>query len=532
MKKLATSILFLLIIVIIPTASPALTVKLYQATMATVASSTPFHTFTTATAPACVSLVGTHGNRVRIDNVGGTARACVVNGATTDEVRLFNAKITLLQATTIVIEMTTGTNELTSAAAGTYSFAAALKNVAALSSSNLPKTANGILFKVVANNNDINQSGAVSVTCGTTSAGTVAWSTSSTCNKTETEPLTISTGPFPKNITHVARYELRATAAIDFFNFPASGHAPISKIKGVDGGNIEICITLGEETCIDQYPPVNYQFEFRAPLDGSRGSLSNTVVINGYLNKAQELDFGIPFVCSSKSSTPFDQDDKCSIAVTKTPSLGQWRDIDVLKVQYSLSGGICPAAFRIMIELDDFRRFFFNMCTPTQQPSDSDVTDRKGLAQYNLLGVGGRSAEDYGKSLALVGNATVRRIAVGLDLENGKDRSVEISGLVVNGDTITASTGQNYVHTPANELPLQGFEFRMTHEDGCVNSFTNNQEDGSVGILGGQGGGKYQVQVVGTDLCGGPGEYNITAHLNGDPQPLAGVDSTTSVILQ
>ena len=99
----------------------------------------------------------------------------------------------------------------------------------------------------------------------------------------------------------------------------------------------------------------------------------------------------------------------------------------------------------------------------------------------------------------------------------------------MNGDTIKASTGQNYVATPANELPLQGFEFRMTHDSGCVDSFT--QENG-VGIFGGKGGGKYQVQVVGTDLCGGAGEYIIRAHLNGDPEPLAGVDSTTSVILQ
>ena len=270
---------------------------------------------------------------------------------------------------------------------------------------------------MVANNNDINQSGAVSATCGTTSpAGTVTWSSSSTCTKTEKESLTL---PFNSSINHVSRYEFRATAANDFFNFPASGHSLISQVSDPDGGRIEVCISLGEETCIDQYPPVNYNFEFRSPLDGGRGSLSNTIVINGFLLRAQKLDDGIPFVCSSILTNSFEADDRCSIAVAKTTLgetvLGQWRDIKVVKALYSLIGGTCPAAFRVTIELDDFRRFFFNLCTPTQQPSDGDITDRQGLNNWDLRLVGGTFPDTYSRSVALVGNEIVRRIAIGLD---------------------------------------------------------------------------------------------------------------------
>ena len=93
----------------IPTASSQLEVNFYQGTItSTTRFAGPF------TGSGCVNLAGSYGSptKVTIANSGGTARACIVNGATTDEVRLFNARITLLQATTIVIEIKTGSGEL------------------------------------------------------------------------------------------------------------------------------------------------------------------------------------------------------------------------------------------------------------------------------------------------------------------------------------------------------------------------------------------------------------------------------------
>src|SRR4030095_14153945 len=96
-----SSVLFLLTTLIVPTASHALTVKLYQATISQVdvaSPPTPFKTFTSGS--PCVNLAGTHGNKITIADLGGTSQACVVNGLTTDEVRVFRAKIQPLQAGT------------------------------------------------------------------------------------------------------------------------------------------------------------------------------------------------------------------------------------------------------------------------------------------------------------------------------------------------------------------------------------------------------------------------------------------------
>jgi len=227
MKKLTTAILFLMLVISDPVPSSALTVKFYQANMGTIASTTPFATKSdTTSSPRCVILKGSYPTtspKVIIADLNGIARACIVNGSTTDEVRLFNARITLPQATTVVMEILTSTNpaELTAVGAGGYSFAAALKNVKAQSSTGAAKTTNGILFKVVAKNNDINVSGAVSVNCGTTSAGTgIGWSNSllAECNKSESESLTLAAGEI---IDHKSRYEFRTTAANDRFDFPA-----------------------------------------------------------------------------------------------------------------------------------------------------------------------------------------------------------------------------------------------------------------------------------------------------------------------
>ena len=524
MKKLAPSILFLLIIVIIPTASPALTVNLYQATMAAVSSSNRFAGPLTGSG-GCVNLAGSYGGRVTIANSGGTARACVVNGATTDEVRLFNARITLLQATTIVIEIVTAPGELRTAAAGTYSFAAALKTVATLSSTNQPKTANGILFRTIANGNDINQSGSASVACGTTSAGTVTWSSSSTCTKTEKESLTL---PASSDITHVSRYEFRATAANDFFNFPASGHGLISKITDVDGGSIEIEISLGTETAV-QYPfAENFRFSFRSPLEGSTSGGNANIVVNGNLLQATGQDSGIPLKCRSVlSTTAIEDDDKCSMAV---PTSVQWRDIKVLKANWVFTGGNCPKSWRFMVELEDFRRFFFNHandCTSTPTPPNFNIADKQlnKAPNWDLSQVGGEVNDTYGKSLTLVGKENVRQIAIMLDPHpNGAtDQSVDFFELVVNGNTFKPLTSVVFAPVPTNQLPLQGFEFRITNVDDASCPVTIlKQDDGEIRIIG----GKLEAHVNAADLCAG--ENEIRAHFNGNPIAINGL---TSVIL-
>ena len=230
----------------------------------------------------------THGGKIKITDLGGTAQACIVNGLTTDEVRVFRAKIQPLLAGTYVMEIRTGLNELLSGAAGGYSFAAAVKSVSALNSAGGTKTANGILFKAKANGNDINSSGTVSVTCGTTSVGTTTWTTSSICTKTESESLTLAAN---SNITFVSRYEFRTTAANDSFNFPSSGHALISKVKDVDGGLIEIFIDLGTETAV-QYPFAdNYTASFTSPLAGRISSPKSSLPIKANLLQATSLGF-------------------------------------------------------------------------------------------------------------------------------------------------------------------------------------------------------------------------------------------------
>ena len=551
MKKLTTAILFLLIIVIIPTASPALTVSFYQATMAAVSSSNRFAGPLTGSG-SCVNLAGSYGGRVTIANSGGTARACIVNGATTDEVRLFNARVTFLQAGTFVIEIATApppNSELTTGAAGTYSFAAALKNVAALSSASQPKTANGILFKTIANGNDINQSGAASVSCGTTSTGTVTWSSSSTCTKTEKESLTL---PASSDITHVSRYEFRTTANNDFFNFPASGHGLISKIIDVDGGSIEIEISLGTETAV-QYPfAENFRFSFRSPLTGSKSGGNANIVVNGNLSQATGQDSGIPLKCRSVLSTAIEDDDKCSVAV---PTSRQWRDIEVLKAKWTwdVTGGNCAKSWRFMVELAElidpdnpslgFKRFFFDNgktfdgslpggggyrdCTTAPTFSNVDIADRQNKApNWDLSQVGGAVNDTYSKSLTLVGREDLRRIAIMLDPhpDGATDQSVDLFELVVNGNTFKPLTSVVFAPVPTNQLPLQGVEFRITKvgDVSCPVKILS-QDNGEIRIIG----GKYEAHLQAESLCG-TGEYGIRTHVNGNPIAL---DGSTSVIL-
>jgi hypothetical protein len=543
MKKLVGSILFLLGILMLPTASPALTVNFYQATMGTLASS---NRFAQLSGSGCVNLAGSRtsssGTTVAIANSGGTARACIVNGSTTDEVRLFNSRITLSRATTIVLEIVTATGELSTVAAGTYSFAAALKNVASLSSSNLPKTANGILFKTIANGNDINQSGSASVTCGTTSAGTVSWSTSSICNKTEKESLTLSGG---SNINHVSRYEFRTTANNDFFNFPASGHGLISKIKDVDGGSIEIEITLGTETAV-QYPfAENFRATWESPVPGSRSSQQNTIPLKADLVQVTGLDSGLPLECLSVLSTAVEGDDKCSMAV---PTSLQWRDIDLLKAKWNFTGGNCAKSWRFMVELaelidpDDpslgFKRFYFDNgknfdatlpggggyrdCTAAPTFSDFNVADRQNKApNWDLSQVGGNVNDTYSRSLSLVGRKDLRQIAIMLDPHPaGIDQSVDLFELVVNGNVFRPLTSVEFAETPTNELPLQGVEFRIAQVNSPSCQVALSQDSGQIAIIG----GRYAAQLQAASLCGS-GEYSVRFHLNGNPMPIEGLTS-------
>jgi hypothetical protein len=461
----------------------------------------------------------------------------------TDEVRLFNAKITLLQAATIVIEIVTAAGELTTVNAGTYSFAAALKNVATLSSGNLPKTANGILFKTIANGNDINQSGTASVTCGTTSTGTVSWSSSSTCTKTETESLALTASA---NISHVSRYELRATAANDFFNFPASGHGIISKVKDVDGGLVEIFITLGTDTAV-QYPfAENYVASWESPTPGSRASLQNTIPLKADLFQVSDLDPGLPLECRSVLSTAIEGDDKCSMAV---PTSLQWRDIDLLKAKWNFTVGNCAKSWRFMVELaelidpDDpslgFKRFYFDNgknfdptlpdgggyrdCTSAPTFSDVDVADRQNKApNWDLSQVGGNVNDTYSRSLSLVGRENLRQIAIMLDPHpDGIDQAVDLFELVVNGNVFKPFTSVDFVETPTIELPLQGVEYRITKvgAPSCPVKILS-QDNGEIAIIG----GRYFAQLQAASLCG-VGEYNVRFHLNGNPIALEGATS-------
>jgi hypothetical protein len=526
-KKVTASILFLLTTLIVPTASHALTVKLYQATISQVdvaSPPTPFKTFTSGS--PCVNLAGTHGNKITIADLGGTSQACVVNGLTTDEVRVFRAKIQPLQAGTYVMEISTDrVNELVSGAAGGYSFAAALKNVAALSSGGSAKTANGILFRAKANGNDINSSGTVSVTCGTTSAGTTTWTSSSTCTKTESESLTLAAN---SNITFVSRYEFKTTASNDFFTFPASGHALISKVKDVDGGLIEIFISLGTQTAV-QYPFTNnFTSRFFSPLSGSRASLRNSIPVKADLLQATGLVSNLPLNCESILSNAIEGDNKCSIAV---PTSLQWRDIDVLKAVWTFAGGDCRRSFQFMIELADFRRFFFDNakalpddsgsdCTTTPTFSGVDVADRQLKApNWDLSQVGGVVNDTYGKSLTLVGQEFLRQIAITLGPHpDNIDQRVLLSEFVVNGDTYRPLTSVDFAPVPTLELPLQGVEYRVTREgDPSCPVKILSQDLGQIRISG----GKYIGDLDTASLCG-VGHYSIRVHLNGDPRPIPG----------
>ncbi len=493
------SLLFVLALFMFPAPSLALEVKFYRSSVANVVAGTATAIAPAKTGTGCVvltsstSTVATYGGLIEISDLGGKARACVFNGATTDEVRLLTAKIKVLAATRVVIEIKT-TGELPNAAStGFYSFAAALKNVASFSSSNAPKTANGILERVTANSNDINQTGSVSVTCGTTSGGTVTWTSSSSCTRTENESLSLSVG---NPITHISRYELTTTAANDFFTFPASGHAIISKVKDVDGGRLENCITLDDGTCTQQYPfSADFKFLWRSPLDGSRGSIKNNITANGNLLQATLLDSLLPLNCRSILSTDFEEDDQCSLAVATS---AQWRDITVLKAKWSFTSlGNCAKSVRFMVELQDFRRFFFDHatdCTSTPTPSDTNIADRQNKApNWDLSDVGGNVNETYSRSLALVGQELVRQVAIMLvpHPDDVTDQSIDLFNLVVNNNTVKPSTSVEFAPVPTNVLPLQGVEFRVTKEGDptCVKSFS--QENGGIRIIG----GKYEAHI-------------------------------------
>jgi hypothetical protein len=518
-KKVTASTLVSLIMLMVPMASHALQVKFYQATMAQVDSASPPAAFITLpTATPCVNLAGTHGGRIAITNLGGTAQACIVNGLTTDEVRVFRAKIAPVQAGTYVMEISTGLNELLSGAAGGYSFAAAVKSVSALSSGGLAKTANGILFKAKANGNDINSSGTVSVTCGTTSVGTTTWTTSSICTKTESESLTLAAN---SNITFISRYEFRTTAANDSFNFPSSGHALISKVKDVDGGLIEIFIGLGTETAV-QYPFAdNYTASFTSPLAGRISSPKSSLPVKASLLQATSEVSNLPLKCNSILSNAIEGDDKCSIAV---PTSLQWQDINVLKAIWTfVEGTDCgERSWHFMIELADFRRFFFDNrkadCTTTPTFSGVDVTDELLVApNWDLSQVGGVVNDTYSNSLALVGSEFVRQIAIRLDPHPDavSDQRVQLSELVVNTTTYRPSTSVQFAPVPRSELLLQGVEFRVTKDGDPTCLKILSQDLGEIRIVS----DKYLADLNTASLCG-VGHYFLNAHLNGDPIPI------------
>ncbi|HKY07668.1 MAG TPA: hypothetical protein VJQ55_05490, partial [Candidatus Binatia bacterium] len=404
--------------------------------------------------------------------------------------------------------------------------------VASFSAANAPKTANGVLEHVRANGNDINLSGSVSVACGATSTGTLSWTSSSSCTRTENESLTLSAG---SAISHISRYELSTTAANDFFTFPASGHATISNIKDVDGGRIENCIAIGLNDCTEHYPFTTvYNFTWRSPLEGSRGSIQNNITANGDLLQATLLDSELPLKCRSDLSNNIEEDDKCSMAVA-TPAL--WQDITVLKAKYTFTGGDCARSWRFMMELADFRRFFFDLgktpfagggytdCTSLPTFSEVNIADRQNKApNFDLSQVGGGPSDSYAKSLGLVGREPLRQIAILLDPhpDNVTNQSVDLFNLVVNDQIIKPVTSVEFAPVPTNQLPLQGVAFRITKdgEPACVKIVS--QETGEVRIIG----GKYEAHIDGASLCG-PGTYKFRVHLNGSPLPIPGETSVT-----
>ena len=545
MKKLTTSILFLMLVISDPVPSSALTVNFYQANMGTISSTNRFATKSdTTSSPRCVNLAGSYPTtspKVTIANLNGTARACIVNGSTTDEVRLFNARITLAQATTIVMEILTPTPtfpaELTTGVAGGYSFAAALKNVKAQSSTGAAKTANGILFKVVANGNDINVSGAVSVNCGTTSAGTgIGWSNSllAECNKSETESLTLAANT---SIDHKSRYEFRTTAANDRFDFPASGHGIISKVKDVDGGLIDIYISLGTDTAV-QYPfAENYRPIWESPVPGSRSSLTNTIPLKVDLFQVTGFDPDFPpIICDSILSNDIEEDDKCSMAVTSSV---QWRDIKVLKAKWEFTEGNCAKSWRFMIETAElidhknpslgFKRFYFDngKTFDATLPGYRDCTTTPTFSEVNVVGntapnwdtsqlPGGKVNDTYKNTLSAAGNENLRQIAIMLDPNpDGIDQSVELSELVVNDKIFKPLTSVEFVEVPTNQLPLQGVEYRITKVGSASTCVTLSQPEQIV-----INGGRYFAQIAASSLCGA-GEYIAGFHLNQNPIALA-----------
>jgi hypothetical protein len=543
MQRVITSFFFLTVMLMGSATSSALEVRFYRNSVGNVVAGTAsvIGSKTGTLSSGCLALTDTagvaktYGSLIEISDLGGRARACVINGATTDEVRLMTAKIKVLAATRVVVEIRTSAGELPNAAiTGSYSFAAALKNVASFSSANAPKTANGILEHVKANGNDINQSGSVSVACGATSSGALTWTSSSSCTRTENESLSLTAG---SAITHISRYELSTTATNDFFTFPASGHAAISKIKDVDGGRLENCIAIGLNDCTEQYPFTTvYNFAWRSPLEGSRGSIQNNITANGDLLQAVLLDSELPLKCRSVVSNNIEEDDKCSIAVATN---ARWEEIAVLKAKWNFTEGNCAKSWRFMMELADFRRFYFDNgktfdstlpdgggykdCTGTSTFSDVDIADKQNKApNFDLSEVGGSTNDNYTKSLGLVGKQTLRQIAIMLDPhpDDVTNQSVDLFNLVVNNQTIKPVTSVEFAPVPTDQLPLQGIAFRITKEGEPFCVKTVSQETGEVRIIG----GKYEAHIDGASLCG-PGTYKFRVHVNDSPLPIPGETS-------